>query len=177
MRNKSIIIGLIVGGFIFVYSFIVFLFIGDLGDATADNFQIAEIFGFLRYLIIVLAVIFLMRKMKEKADMPRGYGGYLKQALIMTAVIALIVGLMEFIYISFNPEFFDTYARIQIEQLKSSGASEETITETKQQIEAFSWMRNPLLTGLFYVFETGIIGTVVSLITVLFFRKKQAKPA
>lgn len=172
MKKIALTFGLIGSGLILLYFFITFLLLGDVENLTADTLQIAEVLGYLRYLILLLTVIFAMRTFRQQITLPYSYWSIVKIGLAVSVIVGIVVGLMEMLYIALTPEFFDGYYSATIETMTKSGASTTEIDAFKQTFEEFSWMKNPLLAGLFYLAETALIGCVMSFIVGIFMRAK-----
>jgi hypothetical protein len=172
MKKLALTFGLIGSGLIIVYFFITFLILGDPANMTADTLSIAEVFGYLRYLILLLTVIFAMRTYRQQSTLHFSYWSIVKVGLVVSLIVGAMVGLMEMIYIALTPEFFDGYYNAYIETMTKNGATATEIAGFKDTFESLSWMRNPLLTGLFYMAETALIGCVMSFIVGIFMRSK-----
>ena len=177
MKKTAISFGLLSGLIIIVYSAAVFLLFGDFSKMSTSDITMVETLGYLRYLILLLTIVFAIRYFK-KQNGGRGSFKQLFLAGVYTAVVvALLVGLMELVYILINPEFFTQYGELTTRKLVEEGASAEVISKHKQNMESFKWMANPAAMGTWYFFETAIIGTIVSLLVALFLRTKNAQPA
>lgn len=177
MKKTAISFGLLSGLIIIVYSAAVFLLFGDFSKMSTSDITMVETLGYLRYLILLLTIIFAIRYFK-KQNGGRGSFKQLFLAGVYTAVVvALLVGLMELVYILINPEFFAQYGELTTRKLVEEGASAEVISKHKQDMESYKWMANPAAMGTWYFFETAIIGTIVSLFVALFLRTKNAQPA
>jgi uncharacterized protein DUF4199 len=172
MKKIALTFGLIGSALILVYFFITFLILGDPAKMNADTLSIAEVFGYLRYLILLLTVIFAMRAYKQQATASLSYWSIVKAGIVVSLIVGAMVGLMEMIYIALTPEFFDGYYNAYIEAMIKKGASATEIAAFKDTFERLSWMRNPLLTCLFYFVETALIGLVMSFIIGIFMRSK-----
>jgi hypothetical protein len=172
MKKQAFTFGLIGGALIAVYSFIVFLVLGDPEAMTSDDMRIAEVFGYLRYVILLLAVFFVIRTYRRSQPAPVRYMGLVKAGLLCALAVGLCVGLMELIYIAMNPGFMDSYGKIYIEGLEKGGASAEEIAQAKQYMDDYKWMSTPALAWMFYFVETFIVGMIGSLIISIFFKPK-----
>lgn len=171
MKKPALVFGLIASGVILFYSFIVFMVFGDWDNMTPRNLLVLTVFGYLRYLILIIAIFLSMRAFRKDSISPN-YMSVVKIGLLVTLIIALFIGIGECIYIALNPDFMDKYGAVQIRSMQSEGATPEQITAYQQELESFSFMKNPFLTGIFYLFETFIIGAIVSLIFGIFLRSK-----
>lgn len=177
MKKTALTFGLLAGGIIIVYSFIVFLIFGDFSQITPEKFATMEVLGYLRYLILILTVIFAIRHFKKQ----NGGEGTFKQLFMAgfntVLIIAVLVGLMECIYMLANPGFMDQYADIMVKSMEQKGASAAMIAKTKSEMDSMKWMANPAMMGIFYFFETAVIGTIVSVITALIQKPKKKQAA
>jgi hypothetical protein len=70
-----------------------------------------------------------------------------------------------------NPDFMEASKQMYEEHMRQSGSSQAEIEAAKKQMEAWSFMGTPLGAGVFYLFETLLVGTVVALIAGLFVRR------
>ena len=61
--------------------------------------------------------------------------------------------------------------------MKAQGASAEAIADKQKQMENFKWMASPAGMGIFYFFETAILGTIISLIVALVSKTRLPKKA
>lgn len=171
MKKPVLVFGLLASGVIFFYSFVVFMVFGDWDNMTPRNLQVLTVFGYLRYLILIIAVFLAMRAFRKDAISPN-YMGVVKIGLLVTLIIAVFIGIGECIYIALNPDFMDKYGAVHIRSLQAEGATPEQITAYQQELESFSFMKNPFFTGIFYFFETFIIGAIITLIFGIFLRPK-----
>ncbi|MEP7256425.1 MAG: DUF4199 domain-containing protein [Ferruginibacter sp.] len=173
MKKITLNFGLMAGAIIIVYSFIVFMVFGDFSKMTPGQFQMVEVLGYLRYIILLLTVFFAMRTFKKNTGQSLNYWKIVKQGVMVALVVAVCVGIMEAVYLSLNPDFYEKFGKMYVEQLKAGGATEKAINAAKQEMENYKWMQNPLMTGIFYFFETALIGSVASLIMGRFMKSKK----
>ena len=112
MKKIVLTFGILSGVIIILYSFAVFLIFGDFSKMSGEDFEKVEMLGFLRYIILLLTIIFAVRYFKKQ----NGGQGSFKQLFLAgfytALVVAVLVGLMEFVYMLINPEFMDQYATI-----------------------------------------------------------------
>ena len=170
MKQITIRFGLIAGAIVLLYSIIVVFAFGDIAQLNAGQLQMVEAFGFLRYLILLLAIVFAIRAYKRTAQTPPTYWSLVKQGVLVSLVVAGCIGIMECVYIALNPDFYEDFAAMYIKHLQENGASASELAEVSGQMESYRWMQNPFMTGVFYFFETLLIGTVMALITARFSR-------
>ena len=176
MKKIVLTFGILSGIIIIIYSFAVFLIFGDFAKMSAQEFNTVEKLGYLRYIILLLTIVFAVRYYKKQ----NGGQGSFKQLFVAgfytALIVAVLVGLMEFVYMLVNPDFMDQYAAIMENKMKAEGATAEMIAKQQKQVESMKWMAHPAGMGIFYFFETAILGTIVSVITALINKtRKQSK--
>lgn len=174
MKYTPVTFGLIAGAVVLLYSAIVLSIFNDLAHLTPKQFGILETLGYLRYIILLLAIFIVMRSFKQQTTSAR-YWDIAKQGMYTALVIAICIGIMEGVYILLNSNFYTTYAAMYAQQLKANGATEQTLQQAKQQMEAFKWMQTPTMTGVFYFFETSLIGCVAASLFAIFMKSKTAE--
>lgn len=92
-------------------------------------------------------------------------------------MVAILVGLMEMVYMLINPQFMEQYAEMTTRKMVESGATSDMIAAHKKEMEQYKWMANPVFMGLFYFFETAVLGTIMSLVVALITKTPKPKPA
>lgn len=172
MKNPFVKFGVIAGSLILVYSVAVFAWIGDFSKLDANTLSMVEWLGYLRYLILLLAVLHALNYCKKNLIEELNYKKLLYSGLLVSAVVAAFVGLMEAGYSIANPDFMEQYGKLYLESKQAAGASEQELQEMKKYMEDYKWMQNPAASGIFYFFETFLLGVVFSAIGSFFFRKK-----
>jgi len=113
-----------------------------------------------------------MRAYRQQGTSSLSYWSIVKAGIVVSLIVGAMVGLMEMLYVALTPEFFDGYANAYIESMRARGASATEIADFKSTMESFSWMRNPLMTGIFYLAQTAVLGVVMSFIVGMFMRPK-----
>lgn len=176
MKKLTLQFGLVAGLVIVGYSLVVMLLFGNIAKLSPKEFQMVEVLGFLRYIILLLAVFLAMRAVRKMPETNPGFWPVVRTGILVALVIALLVGLMEFGYILSNPEFYDQYGEMYLSRMKADGAPEAEIAAAQQQIEDYAFMANPVVSGVFYFIETALVGSVAALIMGIFLRKK-AEPS
>lgn len=171
--KQALTFGGIAGAIIVIYTFVIFFAFGSFEDMSFQRLALVETLGYLRYLILFAVIIFSLRVIKKASTTPLTYWQLVKQGVLTALVVAICVGLMEVAYILINPDFMEQYANLQLQKMTSEGASPEKITEFKSELEQFAFMAKPIPMGVFYFFETAILGAVASLIIALFFRSSK----
>jgi len=168
-------LGGIAGIVILISTYGTYFAYGDFSKITVDQLNSMETFGYLRYIIVLLAVYWGIKTVVKTA-VALTFGALFMAGLQVVLVIAVIVGLMEYGYVQFwNPDFFDQYAKLAIQQLQNSGMTDAMIARAEEQMNALAWMRTPIITGLMYFIETFVVGVVGVLLAAFFFRSKTKK--
>lgn len=173
MQQTSIKHGLVAGVFILIYSTIVDLMTGSLANASIAQFQKLEQLGFLRYLILILAVFILLRTLKNNSGEPLPFMTLVKHGVILSLIVAAMIGIWELIFIVRHPDFYSIYSKIYIDQVRANGATEQVIQTAQKNMAKYTWMQNPPLTGLFYFLEYAALGASSALIFGLFLGKRK----
>lgn len=174
MKKTVLTFGVLAGVIILVYTYATFLVLGDFDTMSQNDLMMAEVLGHLRYLLLLLAIVMAMVTYRKNTAGPIGYGTIFLVGFLVALVTSFFVGLLEYVYVGFiNPEFFDQYAKLTLEGMQAKKASAAEIEAMLKQQEAFSWMRNPILCGLFYFGWTSVVGTVMALIAAFFLRRKK----
>ena len=167
-----IMYGLIFGTFIIVYSIVTLWFMGDFTKLNETKFKLFEMLGYLRYLFLIVAVYLAIRQNKKDAPTEATFKMLLKNGVKVAFVIALMVGLMELVYIFLNPDFYEKYGMMYLQEMKSSGTPENEIKMAQEQMERYSVMKTPWANGLFYFFETAFIGNIASFAFAMIMRRR-----
>ena len=124
--------GLLSGLIIILYSSLVFLVFGDFSKMSGDDLARVEMLGYLRYLILLLTIVFALRYYKKQHGAP-GFKDLFLAGLYTALVVALLVGLMEMVYMLANPGFMDQYAELTTKRMAEEGANTEKIAAYKQK--------------------------------------------
>jgi Protein of unknown function (DUF4199) len=177
MKKIVLTFGILSGLIIIIYSAAVFLVFGEFSKMSIADLNKVEKLGYLRYIILLLTIIFAVRSYKKQ----NGGRGTFKQLFLAgfytTVVVGVLVGLMELVYMVLNPGFMEQYATLTETRMKEQGASAELLSDHKAQMESMKWMATPVGMGVFYFFETTVLGTIISVITALIGKSKTPKPA
>lgn len=174
MKKSASVFGLIGGGLVIVYSFILLVTFGNFENIPLEKLGVLEVMGYLNYLILILAIFFAMRAQKKEwieSAQSKKYMDIVKIGLIVSAIIAVFVGIGEAIYISINPDFYDQYCALMAKKYAAEGTPEK-IANMQQFLENFSWVKTPLGSGVFYGFQSFVLGAVIAFIFGIFMRQK-----
>lgn len=177
MRKTAITFGLLSGLIIIAYTTITFLVFGDFSKITTKDLAMVETFGYLRYIILFLTLLFALRHFKKQYPEQTTFKRLFMAGLYTALVVAVLVGLMELVYMMMNPGFMDKYVSLSVQRLEEGGASAAEIAKQKQMMENMKWMANPAAMGIFYFIETAILGTIMSLILALLMKSKRKQAA
>ncbi|HEU4471412.1 MAG TPA: DUF4199 domain-containing protein [Flavisolibacter sp.] len=174
MKRTALSFGLLSGAIIIVYSAAIFIFFGDFSKISLPDLEKVEKLGYLRYLILLLTVIFAIRHFKKQLGGQGSFKQLFLAGIYTSLVVALLVGLMEFVYMLINPGFMEQYGSLMSERLKAGGASAAEIAAHEQQMASYKWLANPAAMGVFYFLETAVLGTIMSVIVALVKKTKRA---
>lgn len=172
MKKTALTFGLLSGSIIIVYSVITFIIFGDFSNITPENLKTVEMMGFLRYIILLLTVIFAIRHFKKQNGGTGSFKQLFLAGLYTALIVAILVGLMEMFYMMANPGFMEQYGTLKTQTMQKTGASAEEIAKFKSEMESMKWMASPAAMGIFYCLETAVIGAVLSAIVALIKRTK-----
>jgi hypothetical protein len=172
MKKSVLSFGLIASAIIIFYSLIVFLVLGDVDTMTPQKMTILEIFGYLRFLILIIAIFFAMKSFTKDPDNTT-YMSVVKTGLMVALIVSVFIGIGETIYTAANPGLFDKYGEMEIQNLQAKGASLEEIAEERKMREDFRWMANPALAGILCFFGLFFIGAIASFIFGIFMKQKK----
>ncbi|MEM1000021.1 MAG: DUF4199 domain-containing protein [Bacteroidota bacterium] len=161
------------GGLIIVaYSMLVFIVYGDIGELSDRQFQFVEALGFLRYVILFIALFMAMRAYSKDPGAQVGWWPVVRVGILVTLIIAVLVALLEVVYISSYPSFYADYAEIYLSRAEARNPTPSELAVAKRSIENYSFLASPILSGAFYLVETTVVGFVASMATGYFLKKK-----
>lgn len=171
MRKTVFIYG-IIAGFIASSLFIGYML---LGKEPEDNFENGMLYGY-TLMILGFSLIFVATKITR--DKYNGgvisFGKAFLVGLYITLIAStfyVIVWMIDFHF--FVPDFAEKYAAHMTEQLKTSGASLETISKSNADMAEFSVMyKNPFFRTLLTYVEILPVGLLVSLISAMILKRK-----
>lgn len=174
MKKAALTFGLIGGGLVIIYSFILLATFGDFENLPLEKVSVMEVLGYLNYLILILAIFFAMKTQKKEwvqSDQSKKYMDIVKVGLLVSLIIALFVGIGESIYISQNPDFYDQYCALMAKKYTAEG-NPEKIADMQQFLDSNSWIKTPLGSGVFYGLQSLVLGFVIAFIFGVFLRQK-----
>jgi hypothetical protein len=141
------------------------------------GFKNGEILGYTTMLLSFLLIFFGVRSYRENvAGGTLSFGrAFTVGLLIMLVSSACYVVTWEIIYFKITPDFADKFTAYQIERVKASGASPETVEATTQQMREFKRLYdNPLFNAAITFLEPLPIGLPMTLVSAAVLRTKRS---
>jgi len=173
MKKTVLICGLIAG----LISTSAFIAVMLLGKANQE-FKNGMFYG---YTLMILAFSFIFVGTKITRDKHNEGSISFWKAFLVGLYITLIASTMYVMvwlidYYCFIPDFAEKYSAHMLEGLKASGASQAEIAKQTAEMKKFGELyRNPFFNILFTYMEIVPVGLIMSLISALIFRRKEAK--
>jgi hypothetical protein len=169
MKKIVLTFGLISGGMMALMMFGTLLFVNRFG------FDKGEIVGYTGIVLAFLLIFFGIRSYRENIG-----GGSITfgRAFAVGILIALISSVCyviawEIIYFNFMHDFVDKYAAHMVEQVRTSGASAESIQAKLQEMKKFKEMyENPFFNAAITFTEPFPVGLIITLISAAILRRK-----
>jgi hypothetical protein len=172
MKKTVLTFGLISGAVLSLMMLATLPFIDRIG------FEKGEIIGYTTMVLSFLLVFFGVRSYRENVGGGRiTFGRAFAIGILITLIsCACYVVTWEIIYFKLMPGFVEKYTNYMVEQLRTSGASQQTIDAKLQEMKSFKAMYdNPLINAAITFLEPLPIGLLVTLISAAVLRKK-ARP-
>ena len=174
MKKTVLTYGAIAGGAITI---LMLISMSLLEGGESPNFKQAEIVGYIT-MIAALSLIFVGIKSYRDKELNGviNFGKAFQIGLMITLVASAIYVIGWLVYTSTGgaSEFMDQYMEYSIEQLKSSGQSQEVVDQKIAEMEKFKEMyKNPLVKIGMTFLEIFPVGLIISLIAAALLRKKQ----
>ena len=170
MKKTVLTFGLIAGAIMAAMMFATLPFIDKIG------FDKGEILGYTTMILAFLLVFFGIRSYRENVGGGQiTFGRAFAVGILITMVsCACYVVAWEIIYFKLMPDFVDKYAGYMIEKVRASGASQQAIDATAEQMKSFKAMYdNPFINAAITFVEPFPVGLIVTLISAAFLRKKK----
>ncbi len=170
MKKTVLTFGLISGALMSV------MMLATLPFADRIGFDKGQIIGYTTMVASFLLVFFGIRSYRENiCEGKITFGRAFKVGiLIMLITCVFYVVTWEIIYFKLMPDFFVKYQNYLVEQLKSSGATQEAIQARIQQLQSFKqWYDNPLINAAITFLEPLPVGVIITLISAALLRKKE----
>lgn len=175
MKRNIIIHGLIAG---IIVSVIMLLSMNYLSHCKGNvDYDTSMLIG---YASMVLAFSLVFVGIRNYRDKYNGgvisFGKAFKTGILIVLIASTIYVIAWLIdYFFFVPDFMDKYATQMLDELKASGASPAEIdAETKEMATFVKMYKNPLFTALMTYTEILPAGLIVTLISSMILKRKQA---
>ena len=169
MKKTVLTFGLISGA--------VAMLLGISTVAFADRigFDKAVIVGYTGIVVSLLLVPFGIRSYRENVG-----GGHITfgRGFAVGILITVISGICyviawEIVYYNFLPDFVEKYGAYMVEKAKASGASQQTIEATVQEMKNMKTMLdNPLINAALTFIEPFPVGLIITVVSAAILRKK-----
>lgn len=170
MKKTVLTFGLISGAMLTAFMFAALPFADRIG------FDRAEIVGYTAMVLSFLLVFFGIRSYRENVG--DGYITFWKSLqvgllIVLVASICYVIS-WQILYRNFLPDFIDQYIAHEIETLRSSGASAETIASKTQEFETFKeYYKIPIVNIAFTFLEPTVVGIPMTLLSAALLRKRR----
>lgn len=169
MKKTVLIFGLISGAVAALLMFSTMPFVYRIG------FDKGLILGYTNIVVSLLLVPFGIRSYRENVGGGTITFGRAFAVGILITIISCIcyVVAWEIIYFNFLPDFADKYTAYMVEKAKASGASQQAIEATMQEMKNMKAMLdNPLIHAAMTFIEPFPVGLIITTISAAILRKK-----
>jgi hypothetical protein len=156
--NAGIVLGVAVGIWIFINGF----------AGLYKSAGTAWVFPVVATVIEILVIIWGLQK---TARLGRAYGGQVAAGLLIAVIGAVLIFGFSLASSPVFPDVPEVTAAMQADKMADQGLSEEQIEE---QLELIAFTRTPLFGAVSGSIATIVTGLVISLITAIFIRQKEA---
>jgi len=174
MKKTVLTFGLISGA---VSSVLMMLLMILLVDKI--GFDKAVIVGYTAIVVSLLLVPFGIRSYRENIGGGSiTFGRAFAVGILITLISCLCYVVVWLIaYYNFMPDFVEKYAAYMVEQARASGASQQAIEATLQEMKSMKAMLdNPLINAAYTFMEPFPVGLIVTLVSSAILRRR-ARPA
>jgi len=152
------------------------LMISTMPFSDRIGFDKGYIVGYTGIVVSLLLVPFGIRSYRENVG-----GGHITfgRAFAVGILITLIscicyVIAWEIVYYNFLPDFVEKYGAYVVEKAKASGASQQTIEATVQEMKNMKTMLdNPLINAAMTFIEPFPVGLIITVVSAAILRKKR----
>ena len=144
------------------------------------GFDKAVIVGYTSIVVSLLLVPFGIRSYRENVGGGSiTFGRAFAVGILITLISCICYVVVWLIaYYNFMPDFVERYAAYMVEKARASGASQQTIAATIQEMNSMKVMlENPLINAAVTFTEPFPVGLLVTLISAAILRKKSATDA
>lgn len=176
MQKSPVTVGLLVSGLIVLIFFGSFWAFGDFASMKAEDLDTLEVLGFSRYLLLLLAIFYIIWQTREKTAGRISFKAAFRPGWLTGLIISVFVGLMEGVYIVVNPGFMQQYSQIYTQKLNAEGKAAEA-AQFQAEMKSWEWMANPWAMGGFYLVETLFLASAFAALLALIFSRMKPKAA
>lgn len=177
MRKKSIISGMIAGGLLVGFFLITHLLF--MKNLNAKTWGIFEVVGYSSIIIALTAIFFGVKGYRDKVLGGKiSFGKAFTLGLGISGVASIIFGIYVYIlYTVISPDLTDKMIECYRERVKTSGETQQVITQELAQFETEEAMwRNPFLQSFAMLVTILAIGILISLISAAILRRREPIP-
>jgi len=170
MKKTVLTFGLISGGISAL------LMMSTVPFADRIGFDKGMIVGYTSMVLAFLMIFFGVRSYRENVGGGQiSFGKAFAVGILITLIsCACYVIAWEFVYYFFMPDFVEKYAAYQIEKLRASGATQQAIEASIQQMKDFKAMyNNPFFNAAITFTEPFPVGLIITLVSAAILRKKK----
>ena len=169
MKKTVLIFGLISGAVASVLMLATVPFIYRIG------FDKGMVIGYTTIVLSLLLVFFGIRSYRENVCGGQiTFGRAFGVGILITLISCVCyVVTWEIIYFNFLPDFAEKYTGYMVEKARASGASQQVIEETLQQMKSMkALLDNPLINAAITFTEPFPIGLIITLVSAAILKKK-----
>jgi hypothetical protein len=177
MIKKSITAGLIAGGILvgfFVLTHMIFM-----KNFNAEAWEIGEVLGYSSMIIALTAIFFGVKAYRDKVLGGKiSFGKAFAMGISISAVAGLIFGIYVYVLYTFiSPDLSGRMIEIYREKIRTSGQTQEVITQQLAQfeVEAELW-KNTILQSFVMFITVFMIGVLISLVTAAILKRREPLP-
>ena len=175
MKKNILIYGLIAG---IVVSVLMLFNVNYIGQTGNVSYNTSLLLGYASMLISFSLVYVGIRNYRDKYNGGViSFGKAFKIGILMVLIAStfyVVAWLIDYYF--FVPDYMDKYTEHILDELKASGANQiEIDKETKKMADMVTMLKNPLFNAMIAYAEILPVGLVVTLISSLILKRKEAK--
>jgi len=138
------------------------------------GFDKGLIVGYTAIVASFLPIFFGIRAFREQSGGTLTFGRGFTVGLLITLIsCACYVVTWEFVYFKLKPNFWAEYTVYAVEQKRASGASEQEVEKTRQELTAFkAEYDKPLVNAAYTFLEPFPVGLLVTLVSAAALRRR-----
>lgn len=143
------------------------------------DFDNGEVIGYSGMVLAFLLVYFGVRAYRDNTGGTLTFGRAFKVGLLIVLISSVFyVVTWQLVYFQLWPEFPEQFTAHMLEDMRSKGASPETIEAKRRQIAEFKkYYDNPLINSLVTLIEPLPVGLLAALISAAILRRKPSGTA